>query len=246
MQERVAIVTGGMGGIGTAICKSLADQGVTVVAGYKRDHDKAEAWRQSMANAGYQFHINYVDVTDYDSSQSFVAQTLERFGRIDILVNNAGITRDATLKKMKPIHWSEVISTNLNSVYNLTQNVINHMIDRGYGRIINIASINGQKGQFGQTNYSAAKAGIHGFTKALAQEVAAKGVTVNTVSPGYVATEMVKAMDQRVLDSIVSQVPIKRLAEPEEVARCVSFLADDKSEYITGTNLMINGGQYLL
>lgn len=246
MQGRIAVVTGGMGGIGTAICQSLSREGAKVIVGFHRSHDKAKIWEDEQKKLGFEFRTNYVDVTDYESTKAFISQLLERYGQIDILVNNAGITRDSQLKKMSAETWCEVIETNLTSVFNLTQNVVNAMIEKRYGRIINISSINGQKGQFGQTNYAAAKAGMHGFTKSLAQELAAKGITVNTISPGYIGTEMVRAMDEKIVDSIVAQIPVGRLGEPEEVARCVSFLASDASGFMTGSNLMINGGQYLL
>lgn len=246
MQGRIAVITGGMGGIGTAICQALATEGAQVVVGFNRSHDKAKIWHQEQKKLGYSFLTNYVDVTDFGSSQAFIEQVVEHYGQVDILVNNAGITRDTQLKKMPEENWLEVINTNLNSVFNITRHAINPMIEKGYGRIINISSINGQKGQFGQTNYSAAKAGMHGFTKSLAQEVASKGITVNTISPGYVATDMVQALEQKVLDSIIQQIPVKRLATPEEIARCVVFLSSEDSGYITGSNLMINGGQYLL
>ncbi|MBN9286603.1 MAG: beta-ketoacyl-ACP reductase [Gammaproteobacteria bacterium 39-13] len=247
MKKRIALVTGGTGGIGTAVCRHLHDQGRRVIAGYSRGGDKsfALAWQTSQQEQGYDFEIVYGDVTNYQSCATMLDEIGTQYGAVDILVNNAGITRDSTFRKMSPEQWHEVIKVNLDSLYNVTQHVINGMIERGFGRIINISSINGQKGQFGQANYSAAKAGMHGFTKALAQEVAAKGITVNTVSPGYVATEMVSKMPPGALEKIVAQIPLGRLAEPREVGHVVAFLAAEESSYITGANIAINGGQHM-
>lgn len=247
MKKRIALVTGGTGGIGTAICRILHDQGKQIIAGYSRGGDKtfAQAWQNAQLEQGYAFEIVYGDVTNYKSCANMLDEIGTRFGTVDILVNNAGITRDSTFRKMSSEQWHEVIKVNLDSLYNVTQHVINGMIERGFGRIINISSINGQKGQFGQTNYAAAKAGMHGFTKALALEVAAKGVTVNTVSPGYVATEMVSKMPPGTLEKIIAQIPAGRLAEPREVAHVVAFLAAEESSYITGANIAINGGQHM-
>lgn len=248
MKNRIALVTGGMGGIGTAIAKHLADQKARVIIGYNKggDHDIAEAWREDQKLVGYHFDIKFVDVTNFDSCKELIQKITEQYGAIDILVNNAGITRDAIFYKMDLEQWRSVIQTNLDSIFNMTRHVINGMIERKYGRIINISSINGQKGQFGQANYSAAKAGIHGFTKTLAQEIAKKGVTVNTVSPGYIATKMTMDLAEDILKNIVAQIPVGRLGKPEEVARAVAFLASEQSGFITGSNLLINGGQYLL
>lgn len=248
MDNKIALVTGGMGGIGTAICQHLVDLGATVITSYNRggDHDAAREWREEQLKNGYDIAIRYVDVADFHSCESMIKEIEKEFGSIDILVNNAGITRDVQLYKMDQEEWQTVLRTNLDSIFNVTRNVINGMIARGYGRIINISSINGQKGQFGQTNYSAAKAGIHGFTKALAQEVARKGVTVNTVSPGYIATSMVMSVAEEIREKIISQIPVGRLGEPQEVARAVGFLAANTSGFITGSNLTINGGQYLI
>lgn len=248
MKSRVALVTGGTGGIGTEICKALYSQGVRVVAGYNHGGDNngaVLAWQKKMQALDYNFEIYYGDVSNYESTAALIDLVETNVGPIDILVNNAGITRDSTLKKMAPIDWELVLRTNLDSIFNVTKNVIQGMIDRGFGRIINISSINGQKGQFGQTNYAAAKAGIYGFSKSLALEVASKGITVNVVSPGYVATKMVKSMPEKVIEQIVSQIPVGRLAEPEEIARVVSFLADDASGFITGANFAVNGGQHM-
>lgn len=247
MKKRVAFVTGGTGGIGTAICKQLHDQGRQVIAGYSRGGDKtfAAQWQKDQLEQGYTFGIVYGDVSNYDACAIMLDEVETQHGPIDILVNNAGVTRDSTFRKMLPAQWHEVMKINLDSLFNVTQHVINGMIDRGFGRIINISSINGQKGQFGQTNYAAAKAGMHGFTKALALEVAAKGITVNTISPGYVATEMVKKMAPGTLEKIIAQIPAGRLAEPHEIAHMVAFLASEASGYITGANFAINGGQHM-
>ncbi|MBS0288492.1 MAG: acetoacetyl-CoA reductase [Proteobacteria bacterium] len=247
MNTRVALVTGGTGGIGTAICRHLYQAGVRVVAGFSRGGDDsfAKDWQSLQAKEDYQFEIIYGDVADFDSCAGMVETVRAKVGPIDILVNNAGITRDATLKNMQKDQWNDVMHVNLDSVFNVTRHVITGMIERNFGRIINISSINGQKGQFGQTNYSAAKAGMHGFTKALAQEVASKHITVNTISPGYVATDMVKKVAPNILEKIIAQIPVGRLAEPIEIARVVSFLASDESGYITGANIAINGGQHM-
>ena len=248
MKGRIALVTGGTGGIGTAICRQLVKQGVRVVAGYNQggpNGERAKAWQAKQAEEKFEFEIAYGDVSNYESSLAMVQLVESTIGPIDILVNNAGITRDAVLKKMQPTQWIAVLRTNLDSIFNVSRAVIEGMLTRGYGRIVSISSINGQKGQFGQTNYAAAKAGIYGFTKSLAQEVAAKGITVNCISPGYVATDMVKKISSDILDKIVANIPVGRLAEPAEIARAVSFLVDDEAGFITGSNLAINGGQYM-
>ncbi len=242
---RVALVTGGTGGIGTAVCKRLADSGAAVVATY-RDEEKAERWRQARQVEGYQLALAKVDVSSFDSCQLMAESIQEEVGPVDILVNNAGITRDTAFRKMTKEQWDCVLSSNLDSLFNVTRNVIQGMTDRGYGRVINISSINGEKGQFGQVNYSAAKAGIHGFTMALAQEVARKGVTVNTVSPGYIATEMVAAVPEDIRKKIVAEIPIGRMGTPEEVAFVVEFLASDEAALFTGANLSCNGGQHMM
>jgi acetoacetyl-CoA reductase len=248
MKSKVALVTGGMGGIGTAICRHLYEQDARVVASYNKggDHEAAKSWQKSQKENGYDITPIFVDVCNFHSSAKMIKQVENEFGSIDILVNNAGITQDTQLCKMDLEQWQEVLRTNLDSMFNVTRNVINGMIERSYGRVINISSINGQKGQFGQTNYAAAKAGIHGFTKSLAQEVARKGVTVNTISPGYIATQMVMSVAEHIREKIVAQIPVGRLGTPEEVARAVGFLAAEESSFITGSNLVINGGQYLL
>lgn len=243
---KTVLVTGGNGGIGSAICRDMAENGYSVVAAYYSDEkEQARAWQRSLQEQGVDVEIVGGDVTDYDSAKGMVDEAVMKVGPIDVLVNCAGITRDATFRKMVPDQWNEVINTNLDSVYNVTHQVINGMLERGFGRIINIASVNGQKGQFGQTNYSAAKAGLHGFTMALAQETARKGITVNTVSPGYISTPMTQAMPVEVLDAIVGSVPVGRMGEPEEIAHTVLWLASEKSAYVTGANIPINGGLFM-
>ena len=243
---RVALVTGGMGGLGEAICIKLAALGYKVVTTYSPGNGKAEEWLAAMKDAGYDFHAYPCDVADYDCAIDSIAKVEKEVGPIDVLVNNAGITRDMTFKKMDKVNWDAVMRTNLDSVFNMTKPVCDGMIERGWGRIINISSVNGQKGAFGQTNYSAAKAGMHGFSKALALEVARKGVTVNTISPGYIGTKMVMAIPQDVLDSkIIPQIPMARLGKPEEVAGLVAYLASDEAAFVTGANIAINGGQHM-
>ncbi|MDK2126596.1 beta-ketoacyl-ACP reductase [Parachitinimonas caeni] len=241
---KIALVTGGMGGIGTSICMRLADAGYTVVTTYSRPGREQE-WLADMKEKGYQFHAYQCDVGDFEACQQMAAKLQAEVGQVDVLVNNAGITRDTTFRKMSKVDWDVVMRTDLDSVFNITKPFVDGMMERGFGRIINISSINGQKGQFGQTNYSAAKAGMHGFTKALAQEVAKKGVTVNTVSPGYIATEMVMAVKEEVRNAIVAQIPVGRLGKPEEVADLVVFLASDHAGFITGSNIAMNGGQHM-
>jgi acetoacetyl-CoA reductase len=245
MAQRIAYVTGGMGGIGTAICQRLGRDGYTVVAGCgpSRDFNK---WLDEQKALGFaNFHASVGNVGDWDSTVGAFEKVKSELGPVDILVNNAGITRDGMFRKMSRDDWNAVIETNLNSLFNVTKQVIDGMVDKGFGRIINISSINGQKGQFGQTNYSTAKAGIHGFTMALAQEVAAKGVTVNTVSPGYVGTDMVRAIRTDVLDKIVNGIPVKRLGLPEEIGSIVSWIASDEGGYATGADFSLNGGLHM-
>ncbi|MEI8326201.1 MAG: acetoacetyl-CoA reductase [Betaproteobacteria bacterium] len=244
MNEKVAYVTGGMGGIGTSICQRLSKEGFTVVAGCgpTRDHAK---WIAEQAALGYAFIASVGNVGDWDSTVVAFQKVMAEHGRVDVLVNNAGITRDGQFRKMSKADWDAVISTNLDSMFNVTKQVIEGMIERNWGRIINISSVNGQKGQFGQTNYSTAKAGLHGFTMALAQEVASKGVTVNTVSPGYIGTDMVKAIRPEVLDKIVATVPAKRLGTPEEIASIIAWLASDEGGYATGADFSVNGGLHM-
>jgi acetoacetyl-CoA reductase len=238
---RVALVTGGTRGIGHAISVALKDAGYTVGANYGGNDEAARKFEQETGIKTFKF-----DVSDAGSVKSGIEQVEKDLGPIDVLVNNAGITRDSTLHKMKPEQWDEVINTNLNSVFYCTAYVINGMRDRGFGRIITISSINGQKGQMGQANYAAAKAGVIGFTKSLAQENARKGVTANVVAPGYIDTEMVQKVPQDVREKIIGQIPVNRLGEPEEIARCVTFLADDQAGFITGSTLSANGGQYMV
>ncbi|MDR0233693.1 MAG: acetoacetyl-CoA reductase [Zoogloeaceae bacterium] len=245
MTQRVALVTGAMGGLGTAICQSLAKAGHKVVAAYHPQFDNKDEWLKEQEAAGYKDFITVAgDVVDLVAVEAMVAEAEQKAGPIDILVNNAGITRDKMFAKMERGQWDAVISTNLTSLFNLTKQVSSKMADRGWGRIINISSINGVKGQAGQTNYSAAKAGMIGFTKALAQELAAKGVTVNAIAPGYVATKMVTAIREDILQGIIDSVPMKRLAKPEEIGFAVTFLADELSGFTTGATLNVNGGLY--
>jgi acetoacetyl-CoA reductase len=243
---RVALVTGGMGGLGEAICIKMAALGYTVVTTHSPGNTKAKDWLQAMRDQGFTFHAYACDVADWDSAAGCVKKVAAEIAPIGVLVNNAGITRDMTFKKMDKASWDAVIKTNLDSCFNMTKQVCDGMADRGWGRIINISSVNGQKGAFGQTNYSAAKAGMHGFTKALALEVARKGVTVNTISPGYIGTKMVMAIPKEVLDSkIIPQIPMGRLGKPEEVAGLVAYLASDEAAFLTGANIAINGGQHM-
>jgi acetoacetyl-CoA reductase len=245
--KKVALVTGGVGGIGSAICKKLAQEGHFVVANYAVPGTE-KPWKDAMASAGLNGQntaLAFGDVTDFETMGSMVRQIGADHGPVDILVNCAGITRDATFRKMTPEQWHLVIDTNLTSVFNVTRHVIDGMCERGWGRIVNISSVNAIRGQFGQCNYASAKAGILGFTKSLAQEVVKKGVTVNAISPGYVQTEMVMAIREDVRQQIVSQIPAGRLAMPDEVADAVAFLASDKAAYITGTNLSVNGGLHM-
>lgn len=245
MSKRIALVTGGMGGIGSAICKALADSGHTVVTTYSKP-GKEQAWLADMKGMGYDCHAFQCDVSDFDSCQQAIASITQQIGAIDVLVNNAGITRDASFRKLGKADWDAVISTNLDSLFNVCKPVVDAMLDRGFGRVINISSINGQKGQFGQTNYSAAKAGMHGFTMALAQEVARKGITVNTISPGYIGTDMVMAVPEDVRNKIIAQIPVGRLGKPEEIAGLVTYLASDMAGFMTGADFAINGGQHMM
>ncbi|MCL2344565.1 MAG: acetoacetyl-CoA reductase [Desulfobulbus sp.] len=246
MTKRVALVTGGMGGLGEAICIKLAELGDAVVTTYSPGNTKYREWLSTMNNMGYGFRAFPCDVTDFDSAHACIEAVTKEVGPIDVLVNNAGITRDMTFKKMTKDDWDAVIHTNLDSVFNMTKQVMDGMVERKWGRVINVASVNGQKGAFGQTNYSAAKAGMHGFTKALALEVAKRGVTVNTISPGYIGTKMVTAIPQEILDSkILPQIPVSRLGKPEEIAGLVAYLASEEAAFLTGANISINGGQHM-
>ena len=244
MSKKVAYVTGGMGGIGTAICQRFHKEGFTVIAGCgpTRDHAK---WLGEQTALGYSFHASVGNVGAWDSTVEAFTKTKAEHGTIDVLVNNAGITRDRMFLKMSREDWDAVIETNLNSMFNVTKQVVGDMVEKGWGRIINISSVNGEKGQAGQTNYSAAKAGMHGFTMALAQELANKGVTVNTVSPGYIGTDMVKAIRAEVLDKIVATIPVKRLGQPEEIASIIAWLASDEGGYSTGADFSVNGGLHM-
>jgi len=244
--RRVVFVTGGMGGIGSAICRRLAAAGHTVVAGCLPEYDRKDEWLGAMRREGFKVHAAEGNVADYDSCAGMFYNVRAVVGQVEILVNNAGITRDSVFKRMTEQDWMAVINTNLNSVFNVTRQVIDGMSDRGWGRIINISSVNAIKGQFGQTNYSAAKAGMAGFSKALAQEVVRKGVTVNTVSPGYVETDLVMAIRKEIRDQIVASIPMGRLAKPEEVAAVVAFLASEEAGYITGANISVNGGMHMM
>lgn len=244
MTAKIAYVTGGMGGIGTAVCQRLAQAGFTVIAGCTPNRDPQD-WLDAQKELGFNFHASAADVTDWDSTVAAFDKVKAEFGGVDVLVNNAGITRDGTFRRMSVEDWRAVIDTNLNSLFNVTKQVVDGMTEKGWGRIINISSVNGQKGQFGQTNYSAAKAGMHGFTKALAQEVAAKGVTVNTVSPGYIGTDMVRAIREDVLEKIVATIPVGRLGEPEEIASIVAWLASDDAAFATGGDFSVNGGLHM-
>jgi len=247
MTKRVALVTGGMGGIGTAICRRLASaNGSAVVANCLPEYAHKDSWLEKVRAEGFDnVYAAEGDVANFESVGDMVKRIESDIGPVDILVNNAGIVRDNMLHKMSPGDWIEVINTNLNSAFNVTKHVVDGMCTRGWGRIVNLSSVNGQRGQFGQTNYSAAKAGIHGFAKALAQEVVKKGVTVNSVSPGYVATDMVRSIRKDVLERIVAGIPMGRLADPDEIAGLIAYLSSEEAGYITGANIAINGGMYM-
>jgi len=245
-KQRIAVVTGGMGGLGETISTKMADAGYRVVVTYSPSNTKYKSWLEEMKGRGYSFSAFPVDVVEYDSCAKQCSIIAAEIGPIDILVNNAGITRDMTFKKMTKKDWDAVMRTNLDSCFNMTKQVMDGMVDRGWGRVINVSSVNGQKGAFGQTNYSAAKAGIHGFTKALALEVARKGVTVNTISPGYIGTKMVTAIPKDILDSkILPQIPLGRLGQPDEVAGLIIYLCSQEAAFVTGANISINGGQHM-
>lgn len=246
--SKIAVVTGATGGLGQVMCSALMDQGRIVVGTYfpvAEDQERAEKLRADFSGQGKTLHIYPLDVTKFESCEAFAAQVEKEVGAVDILVNNAGITRDAPLKRMDLASWQEVIDTNLGSMFNMTKVFFDAMCERGWGRIVNISSLNGEKGQFGQSNYAAAKAGIYGFTKSIALEGARKGVTVNAVSPGFIDSPMVRKVPEKVLESIISTVPAGRLGQPEDISRAVAFLTCDDAGYITGTNLSVNGGAYM-
>jgi acetoacetyl-CoA reductase len=245
-EQRLAVVTGGMGGLGESISTKLADAGYRVAVTYSPSNTKWKSWLGEMKGRGYAFSVYPVDVTSFEDCAAKCERIQQEGGEIEILVNNAGLTRDMTFKKMTKADWDAVVHTNLDSCFNMSKQVVEGMIERRWGRVINVASINGQKGAFGQTNYSAAKAGVHGFTKALALEVAAKGVTVNTISPGYIGTKMVTSIPRPILDSkILPQIPVGRLGMPEEVAGLIIYLCSEEAAFITGANISINGGQHM-
>lgn len=246
MSGRTALVTGGTGAIGREICKVLAGAGYNVIANcHPSDIGNAKEWVKGLNGAGDSIYLEPFDAADYDDSGEGVARAEEAVGPVDVLINCAGITRDAMLVKLEPENWSAVLRTNLDSVYNVTRRVIGGMSERGFGRVVNISSVNGQRGQFGQANYSAAKAGIHGFTMAVAREVARKGVTVNTISPGYIDSPLVNKVPEEVRDKIRKQIPVGRFGQPYEIARAVLFLIDDASGFITGEDLSVNGGFHM-
>jgi acetoacetyl-CoA reductase len=244
MAQKVAYVTGGMGGIGTAICQRLHKDGFKVIAGCgpTRDFNK---WLAEQSALGYTFYASVGNVADWDSTVQAFTKAIHEHGVIDVLVNNAGITRDRMFVKMTREDWDAVINTNLTSMFNVTKQVVPGMVEKGWGRIIQISSVNGEKGQSGQTNYSAAKAGMHGFTMALAQEMAAKGVTVNTVSPGYIGTDMVRAIKPEILEKIVATIPVKRLGTPDEIGSICAWLAGEDSGFTTGADFSCNGGLHM-
>ncbi|AFM05518.1 3-oxoacyl-(acyl-carrier-protein) reductase [Bernardetia litoralis DSM 6794] len=242
--KKVALVTGSTGGIGTAICKKLHDEGYIVVAHY-RNREKAEEWSTKLKKEGYKLPLAMADVSDFDEVEKMFEDIKNGIGNVDILINNAGITQDTSFRKMSLKQWKSVIDVNLTSVFNCCRHAINPMLENSFGRIINISSVNAQRGQFGQVNYSAAKAGMHGFTKSLAMETAKKGITVNTVSPGYVATEMVMAVPENIRNQIIAQIPVGRLGTPEEIADIITYLVSDKAGFVTGANFAINGGQHV-
>ena len=237
--SKVAVVTGGTRGIGAAISRALKAEGYKVAANYAGNDEAAAAFAAETGIDVFKW-----SVASYEECAAGIANVTEKLGGVDVLVNNAGITRDSAFHKMSPQQWKEVIDTNLNGLFNMTHQVWNGMRERNFGRIVNISSVNGQKGQFGQANYSSAKAGDIGFTKALAQEGAAKGITVNAICPGYIGTDMVLAIPEEIVAKIVAQIPVGRLGTPEEIARCVVFLASDGASFITGSTLSANGGQY--
>lgn len=245
LKGKVALVTGGTGGIGAAICLRLAESGAKVATNY-RNEEKAQKWQKEAKDKGFDIAIYQKDVASLEECEELAKAIEADLGPVDILVNNAGITRDTSFKKMSKEQWDDVIRINLDSLYNVTKQFIEHMSSNGWGRIINISSINGQKGQIGQTNYTASKAGMHGFTMSLAQELARKGVTVNTVSPGYIATDMVMSVPEDIREKIISSIPVGRLGTPEEIAGLVNFICSDDAAFATGADFSINGGQHMM
>jgi acetoacetyl-CoA reductase len=249
--NKVALITGGTGGIGTVICERLYKEGYTVVANYRnftkamKWREEAKKWREDQLKMSIDVKVVEGDISDFKSVERMIKEITDEIGIIDVLVNNGGITRDTALYKMTPEQWYEVINVNLNSVFVCTRHVIEGMMAKGWGRVISISSVNGQKGQYGQSNYATAKAGMYGFTKSLAQEVAKKGITVNTISPGYITTPMVMAVKEEIRTKIVEQIPVGRLGTPDEIAGAVAYLASDDARYITGANIAINGGLHM-
>jgi len=241
-----AIVTGGTGGIGTAICQRLAQEYQVIACYFKQGHhEAAQTWQAEQKKAGFDIDIIYGNIAQFTDCEKITTHLMEKYGSLDVLINNAGITEDTTLKKMTPEQWHIVIDSNLTSVFNMTRNVLPHMIQNNYGRIISISSINGRKGQLGQCNYAASKSALFGFTKSLAQEVATKNITANTVSPGYVDTRMLAHVPPDILQTIIADIPVGRLGKPEDIAHAIAFLAATDSGFITGANLDVNGGQYM-
>ncbi|MBA2709051.1 MAG: acetoacetyl-CoA reductase [Tatlockia sp.] len=246
MERMTAVVTGGTGGIGTAICKRLAANYQVIACYFKQgNHEEAKNWQKQQKDAGFDIDIIYANIAKFEDCEKLASLVVERYGRIDALINNAGITEDSSLKKMTPQQWQEVIDANLTSVFNVTRNILPSMLDNKFGRIISISSINGRKGQFGQCNYAATKAALFGFSKSLALEVAVKGITVNTISPGYIDTQMLAEVKPEILNQIIAEIPVGRLGKPEEIAEVVAFLASKESGFITGANIDVNGGQYM-
>ncbi|MDP3561830.1 MAG: acetoacetyl-CoA reductase [Legionellaceae bacterium] len=246
MEQQVAIVTGGLGGIGSAIARRLSPEYQTIACYFRKaNHAEAREWQITQKRAGFNIEIIYADISRFEDCEALVSLVKERFGRVDVLVNNAGLTSDSSLKKMTPQQWQQVIDSNLTGVFNMTRNILPLMLEQAYGRIISISSINGRKGQFGQCNYAATKSALYGFSKSLALEVASKGITVNTISPGYTKTAMLDTVKEEILNEIIADIPVGRLAKPEEIAAGVAFLASSDAAFITGANLDINGGQYM-
>ncbi|APA89407.1 acetoacetyl-CoA reductase (plasmid) [Paraburkholderia sprentiae WSM5005] len=244
--DRVALVTGGMGGLGAAISRALHDAGMTVAVSYSPHNDHVSAWLQHERDTGRDFHAYEADIADFDSCARCAQRVLTELGEVDVLINNAGITRDTSFAKMSKEHWDAVLRTDLDGLFNMTKPLLSGMLERRHGRIVNVGSVNGSRGAYGQTNYSAAKAGVHGFTKALALETAKHGITVNTVSPGYLATAMVEAVPREILDTkILPQIPVGRLGRPDEVAALIAFLCSEDAAFITGADIAINGGMHM-